>query len=298
MKPSVFCGVATALITPFKNDKSVDYKAYRKLVRKQVENGADALVAFGTTGEGSTLSVSEKLSLLEVALSEANGKLPVIAATGSNDYYKALSLSKAAAKMGASALLVVTPYYNKTSDNGLIRHFFNIADSVSAPVVIYDVPPRTGMKISAEVYKKLSLHENIVASKKADGDIGALMEAQTAVEEGFSFYCGCDELFLPFLSCGAKGCVSVLSNVFLNETKRIYELYSRGDNDGALAAQTSVYGLIRALFKETNPIPVKYLASRTGIAKNVLRPPLCKISLKARRALDKEIDRFFKGDEV
>ncbi|MBO4572964.1 MAG: 4-hydroxy-tetrahydrodipicolinate synthase [Clostridia bacterium] len=298
MKRSVFCGVATALITPFKNDASVDYKAYRKLVKEQVDGGADALVTFGTTGEGSTLSVSEKLSLLEVALGEADGKVPVIAASGSNDYYKALSLSKAAAKMGASALLVVTPYYNKTSDNGLIRHFFNIADAVSAPVIIYDVPPRTGVKISAETYKKLALHENIAGSKKADGDIGALMEAQAATGEELSFYCGCDELFLPFLSCGAKGCVSVLSNVYLKQTKRIYELYKAGDNGGAYNAQISVYGLIRALFAETNPIPVKYLAKKCGIAKNVLRPPLCKLSYKARRLLDKEIDLFTGGEKV
>ena len=296
MKKCVFNGVATALVTPFKYDGSLDITAYEKLIDEQLRAGVDALVTFGTTGEGSTLSVPEKLELLERSLARAGDKVPIIAATGGNDTLSAAKVSYLASKMGAAAVLVVTPYYNKTGDNGLIRHFFTIADKSEAPVIVYDVPARTGVKISPEVYEKLYSHPNIVASKKAD-EVSAFLAAKNACGEDFSFYCGCDELFLPFLCCGAKGVISVASNVVPQAIKDIYKRYEKGKTTAALNAHNAVYALIRALFAETNPIPVKYALYKTGLIKNVLRLPLTQASAITERAIDSELKKLAESEK-
>ena len=292
MKKYIFEGVATALVTPFKKDFSVDYKAFEALVDFQIKNHVNALVVAGTTGEGSTLMQREKNRLLEVCLNKAEGKLSVIAAIGSNDTAAASKQAKSAEKIGAHALLVITPYYNKTTDNGLIRHFFTVSDSVNIPIIVYNVPKRTGMNILPAVYRKLSGHNNIVGIKEADEDIAKLIETSIAVKERLAVYSGDDKTFLPCLACGGRGIISVLSNVYPQALIGIYNAFMRGDNARALEIKTHVYGLMRALFCQVNPIPVKYALSLAGRGENVLRLPLVPIDDKYKKIVAKEMKKF------
>ena len=288
MAKQVFVGVATALVTPFKPDLSIDKKAFCRLVDRQVASRVSALVVGGTTGEGATLSIKEKLYLTEAAL-ERSGDVPVIAAFCANDTRAAIKAASALDRVGAAALLVITPYYNKTSDNGLIRHFFTIADSVKTPVIVYNVPARTGMNVTPAQYKKLSLHKNIIGIKEADCDVVKATMALSAVKKDFFAYSGSDEAFLPFLVIGGKGIISVAANVIPNALSSVYSAFSRGDVTRAKNAYFEVYGLIRALFCQVNPIPVKYALSKAGLIKNCLRPPLLPLDEKYRKTVDKQL---------
>ena len=286
MKKSVFKGVATALVTPFKKDMSVDYKAFEKLVDIQVESRVNALVVAGTTGEGSTLSDEEKEKLLCAALNHADS-LPVIAAVTGNDTLKVARASMAAQNVGAAACLIITPYYNKTSDNGLIRHFFTVADSVDIPIIVYNVPSRTGLDISPIIYKKLAEHPNIVGVKEADGDIKKDIDSISVAGDRLKFYSGDDKTMIPFIACGGSGVISVLSNVIPKSVVEVYRAFSSGNTSFARDWQISNNGLIGALFSETNPIPVKYALYRMGLIKNILRLPLVGLGRKNAARIDK-----------
>ncbi len=271
----MFEGVATALITPFTDDsKSVDYDGFNRLVDFQISNNADAIVVSGTTGESPVLSREEKISLFREAVKAADGRIPVIAGTGSNNTEEAVRKSNDAEKQGVNGLLIVTPYYNKCSQEGLIKHYFYIADRVSAPVIIYSVPSRTGVTIAPETYKALAEHKNIVAVKEASSDLSSFIKAKTMCEDMLSFYSGNDDLGVAMMSHGAKGIISVVSNIIPDIMHRITELCNSNDFRSAFVLHKKYLKLINSMFCEVNPIPVKYACSILLETNNTLRLPL------------------------
>ncbi|MBQ4052251.1 MAG: 4-hydroxy-tetrahydrodipicolinate synthase [Clostridia bacterium] len=273
MKQPLFSGVATALITPFKNDGALDITGLEQLIEFQIENGIHALVLAGTTGEGSTLTFEEFRSLIKNGVEFARGRVPVIAGTGSNNTEKAKLLSKEAQEQGADGLLMVTPYYNKTTQEGLVRHYTEILDSVSIPAILYNVPSRTGMTIEAKTALTLSRHPNVVGIKEASGNIGATAELIYTCP-GLHVYSGNDDQTLPILSLGGAGVISVLSNVAPQETQRIYTLFEQGKNQKAAQLQLRLLPLIRALFSQVNPIPIKGAMAIQGLPGGEPRLPL------------------------
>ena len=273
MKKILFEGAATALITPFKNDK-VDYDALDKLIEFQIKGGISALVICGTTGESATLADDEHISVIDRAVRTVNGRVPVIAGTGSNCTAHAIMMSKEAKACGADGLLLVTPYYNKTTQIGLVRHFYAIADATDLPAVVYNVPSRTGVNILPETYRELSKHENLVAIKEANGDLEALKKTVDLCGDGFTVYSGNDDQIVPILKLGGKGVISVLSNVLPGETDRICKVFFEGKIAEAEAMQEKYLPLIRALFCEVNPIPVKAAMALMGYATPEIRLPL------------------------
>ena len=276
--------MATALITPFKNG-NIDYISFKKLIEFQIEQGIDALLVNGTTGEGSTLSEAESQELIAFAVREVAGRVPLIAGTGSNSTKKALSLSEFASDVGADALLVITPYYNKASKNGLIMHFSMIADRVEIPIIIYNVPSRTGVNIPIDVYSELANHKNIVGVKEASSSISDFAKLSQACGEALDLYSGNDDLILPTLSLGGKGVISVLSNLFPKETSDICKLYFAGKTKEATELQLKLLPLINAIFSEVNPIPIKALLANRGFCAEEYRLPLCPLDETKRKAL-------------
>ena len=274
MANHLFVGAATALITPFNEDGSVNYDEFGTLIDWQIDEGIDALVIAGTTGEGATLSDQEHKDVMEFAGKRIDGRIPWIAGTGSNDTAYGIQLSQAAADSGADAVLLVTPYYNKTTQNGLVNMFTEYADAISIPVVLYNVPSRTGINIEPDTYLKLSKHDNIVAIKEANSDIAKIVETQSKVRGGLDLYSGNDDQIVPVLSVGGLGVVSVLSNVAPKETSQMVHAYLEGDTETACELQLKYMNLVKALFCETNPIPVKAAMAHMGYCKNVLRSPL------------------------
>ena len=273
MKKTVFEGVATALITPL-DENGVDYELFGKLIDWQIESGVDALVACGTTGESSTLTDEEHRKAIKFAVERTAGRVPVIAGTGSNDTDYALDLTKFACEAGADAMLVVTPYYNKATQNGLIKMFSDIADASTKPLILYNVPSRTGVNIAPKTCAVLSEHENIAAIKEASGNISQIAEVAALVRGKMDVYSGNDDQILPVLSLGGKGVISVLSNVMPKETSEICRRFFSGDVKGSAELQLDLLPLINALFCEVNPIPVKAAMSKMGFCKNFLRLPL------------------------
>lgn len=279
MKNTVFTGVATALITPFTDDaKHVDFDGFRKLIDFQIKGGADALVISGTTGESPVLSREEKIVLFSEAVKCSDGKIPIIAGSGSNNTEEAVRKSNDAEKQGVNGLLIVTPYYNKCTQEGLIKHYFYIADRVSAPVIIYNVPSRTGVTIKPETYKALAENKNIVAVKEASTDISSFIEAKTLCGENLCFYSGNDDLTVAMMSHGAKGVISVSSNIIPDVIHRITELCADGDFANASVLHGKYLKLMKSMFLEVNPVPVKYACSRLFGIKNRLRLPLTGIN--------------------
>ncbi|MBR1891150.1 MAG: 4-hydroxy-tetrahydrodipicolinate synthase [Clostridia bacterium] len=289
MKKQLFEGVATAIVTPFKDGK-VDIVAFERLVERQTEAGVSAIVVGGTTGEGSTLSEDEKIQLMTVCKRVVKNKKKVIFSVCSNDTLHAVTLAKIAVEKGADGLLVLTPFYNKCADNGLIAHFFAIADAVDKPIVVYNVPNRTGVNVSYKTYKKLSEKKNIVAVKEADGNFSKLVRSIKASGDKLFFYSGNDDTFPQFIAAGGRGVVSVLSNVCPKIVKRICDLSMHGEFERANAYQRKVLPLIDLLFSEVNPIPVKYALYKLGLCENLLRLPLTPLDKKFRKKLDKELD--------
>ena len=270
----IFRGAATALITPFR-DGAIDYDALSHLIEFQIGGGIDALVITGTTGEASTLTDEEHRSLLRFAAERIAGRVPMIAGTGSNDTRHAISLSRFASECGYDALLIVTPYYNRASDTGLIKSYRAIADSVDRPIILYNVPARTGVKISMPVYRALAEHPNIVAVKEASGDLGAVARLIAELGNRFSIYSGNDDVNVPVMSLGGLGTISVLSNLMPRETSAMCHKYLAGDVKGAASDQLRLLPLIDALFAEVNPIPVKAAAALMGLCREEYRLPLC-----------------------
>lgn len=273
MKQVLFEGAATALITPFKNNK-MDFSALDRLIEFQISSGISALVICGTTGESATLDDDEHLSVIEYAVKRVNGRVPVVAGTGSNNTAHAIMMSKEAEAIGADGLLLVTPYYNKTTQIGLVRHFNAIADSTSLPAIVYNVPSRTGVNILPETYKELAKHPNLAAIKEANGDLEALKKTISLVGDEFAVYSGNDDQIVPILKLGGKGVISVLSNVLPAETNTICKAFFEGRIGEAEKMQEEYQPLIKALFCEVNPIPVKAAMALMGYSTPEIRLPL------------------------
>lgn len=269
----IFRGIATALITPLTAD-GIDYAQFGKLIDWQIDQGINALVICGTTGESSTLSDAEHRRAIAFACEKVNGRVPVIAGTGSNETAYAVELTKSACADGADAVLVVTPYYNKTTQNGLVAMYNTIADASTKPVILYNVPSRTGIGIQPETYVKLAQHPNIAAIKEANSDISKIVETFALVGDQLDIYSGNDDQIVPILSMGGQGCISVLSNVVPKETVAITDQFFAGTVAEAARLQCQFMPLIRSLFCESNPIPVKAAMAALGFCENYLRLPL------------------------
>ena len=270
---TIFQGVATALVTPL-TAEGVDYDALRKLIEWQIAQGIHALVICGTTGEASTLTDEEHRQVLKFSAEVVAGRVPIIAGTGSNDAAYAIELTRFACEVGYDAMLVVTPYYNKTTQKGLVAMFTAIADASTKPVILYNVPSRTGVNIEPATYSALADHPNIWGIKEANGNLSKIVETVALVGDKLDLYSGNDDQIVPLLACGAKGVISVLSNVLPKESVEICHRYFAGDVAGAMALQTKYLPLINALFCEVNPIPVKAAMAAMGYCENYLRLPL------------------------
>ncbi|MBQ8358307.1 MAG: 4-hydroxy-tetrahydrodipicolinate synthase [Oscillospiraceae bacterium] len=270
---TIFQGAATALITPL-NENGVDYPAFERLIEWQIQEGINALVICGTTGEGSTLSDAEHRQVLKFAVDKVAGRIPMIAGTGSNDTAYAIDLTKYACQIGYDAMLVVTPYYNKTTQKGLIAMFTAIADASTKPVILYNVPSRTGVNIEPATYAKLAEHPQISAIKEANGNISKIVETAALVGDKLDIYSGNDDQIVPIMACGGKGVISVLSNVVPKATVELCSKFLAGDVEGAMAMQKQYLPLTNALFSEVNPIPVKAAMAAMGFCEDYLRLPL------------------------
>ena len=286
MKKPVFEGVATALVTPFKNG-TIDLPTLQKLMDRQIGSGIDAIVICGTTGESATLTTQEQLSLISHAVDYAAGRCKIIAGTGSNSTAHALEMSRMAASVGADALLLVTPYYNKCTQSGLIEHYTTIADQVNTPVIVYNVPSRTGMDITLETYKTLSEHPNINGVKEAGPSIAKAARTLDACGDALNVWSGNDDSAVPLLSIGGKGLISVLSNVRPAQTLDMVKSALRGDYARAGRLQLELMPLIDALFCEVNPIPVKEAMRIEGIDAGDPRLPLTPLSAEGRERLQR-----------
>ena len=284
MNDFIFTGVCTALVTPFLQD-SVNYPMLEQLLRRQAEAGVSAVVICGTTGESATLTDEEKLAMFRFARACAPEDMCIIAGTGSNSTAHAIALSQQAQEAGATALLVVSPYYNKATPQGLYRHYAAIAESVHIPVILYNVPSRTGVDIPVEVYKKLSAIANIAGVKEASTDIRKIAQIRALCPSKFAVWCGNDDLVVPALSLGAKGLISVVSNIEPEMTNAMVNAALDGDFDTAAALQLSLLPLISALFAEVNPIPVKAAMALIGYDCGSCRMPLCSPEEKTVRQL-------------
>lgn len=285
MKQTVFKGSGVAIITPMLADGSVNFPVLGNLLERQIAAGTDAVIICGTTGEASALNDAEHLDVIEYACKAVNGRLPVIAGTGSNDTRHAIALSAEAKRRGADALLQVTPYYNKTSQTGLVRHFTAVADAVGLPVILYNVPSRTGMTIQPETYAELAKHPLIVATKEASGNFSAIAKTAALCGEELAIYSGNDDQILPILSLGGIGVISVLANVAPKETHDICRLYFEGKQAESLALQLRLLDLTEALFCDVNPIPVKEAMSLLGYGVGACRMPLAPLSEANRERL-------------
>ena len=270
---SIFRGAATALVTPM-NENGVDYPALKKLIDWQIEEGIDALVICGTTGEGSTLTDEEHREVLRFSMEVAAGRVPMIAGTGSNDTAYAIDMTKFACELGYDGMLVVTPYYNKTTQKGLVAMFNAIADASTKPIILYNVPSRTGVSIEPATYAKLAEHPMIAAIKEANGNISKIVETLALVGDKLDLYSGNDDQIVPLMACGGKGVISVLSNVAPKETSLMCKKVFDGDIAGAMEMQKAYLPLINSLFCEVNPIPVKAAVAAMGYCENYLRLPL------------------------
>ena len=273
MKNTVFYGAATAIVTPL-TESGIDYEQFGRLIDWQIEEGIDAIVAVGTTGEGSTLTDEEHREAIRFCVERVGGRVPVIAGTGSNDVAYAIDLTKYACEVGADAVLLVTPYYNKATQAGLVQFFTAIADASTKPCILYNVPSRTGCNLLPESVQKLADHPNIVAIKEASGNISQIAELAHLVGDKIDIYSGNDDQIVPILSLGGKGVISVLSNIMPKATSDMCKLFLDGKVKEAAKLQLDLLPLVNALFCEVNPIPVKAAVSAMGYCENYLRLPL------------------------
>ena len=273
----LFEGSGVAIVTPFKDGK-INYDAMGNLIEWHIENKTDAIIVCGTTGESATMSDEERKTTIKFVVDKVNKRIPVIAGSGSNNTAYSVELSKYCQEVGADGLLVVTPYYNKSTQDGLIKHFTTIAESVDIPIILYNVPGRTGVNIKPTTVEKLSKVKNIVAIKEASGDISQVAEISRLCGDDFAIYSGNDDQIVPILSLGGSGVISVLANVLPKETHDIVEKYLSGDIEEARKLQLSLNELVSSLFIEVNPIPVKAAMNLMGLEAGELRLPLVEIS--------------------
>ena len=290
---ALFKGAGVALITPFHEDGSVNYEKLTEILEEQIAEGTDAIVAVGTTGEAATLTEDEHIEVVAHTVKVVNHRIPVIAGTGSNCTATAIDLSKRAEQAGADGLLLVTPYYNKATQKGLYAHYKSIADAVSIPCILYNVPGRTGMKIEPKTMADLYYNvKNIVGVKEATGDVGATSDLMRLVDEDFLLYSGEDGIIVPLLSIGGSGVISVLSNVAPKQTAEICKKWFAGDVKGAWEEQKRALPLIHSLFMEVNPIPVKAGMNLQGKAVGGLRLPLTEMEEAHQEVLKEEMRRY------
>ena len=285
MKKEIFRGAGVAIITPF-TETGVNYNELGRIIEDQIAGGTDAIVITGTTGESATMTDAEHREAIRYTVEKVGGRIPVVAGTGSNETSYAIELSQYAEKVGADALLLVTPYYNKCTQNGLVAHYTKIADSVSIPAILYNVPSRTGVGIKTETYAKLSQHPRIVGVKEASGDLSAILRLRAATGDDFAVYSGNDDQIVPILSLGGSGVISVLSNVAPRVAHDICQHYFDGDVRTAAKMQIDYTDLIDALFCEVNPIPVKMAMRRLGYDAGPLRMPLSEMEPAHAAQLD------------
>lgn len=292
MKTPIFKGSATALVTPFDRQGELDEPALLALIDWQLRCGTDALVVCATTGECATLSDREWSRVVSLAVERAAGRVPVIAGTGRNDTIHALRLGQEAKAMGADAVLTVTPYYNKTTQQGLLRHYLFLAEGVELPMLLYNVPSRTGMSFRAETYAALAEHPNIYGVKEASGDFGLILRTRALCPEDFALYSGNDDQIVPILALGGLGVISTAANVVPAELHALCDSFFRGDLPEARAIQLRLQPLIQALFLEVNPIPVKAALAAMGRMEETVRMPLTTLGPAARRALEQAMDEL------
>ncbi len=281
---TIFEGAATALVTPL-TQEGIDYTAFGKLIDWQIESGIDALVICGTTGEGSTLTDEEHREAIRFAVERANKRVPIIAGTGSNDTDYAVDLTRYSYEVGADASLVVTPYYNKATQKGLVRMYEMIADAADMPMILYNVPSRTGVSIEPKTYLALADHPNIAAIKEANGNISKIMETVALVGDKLDIYSGNDDQIVPIMAVGGKGVISVLSNLIPTQTSEMCHAILKGDLKRGMELQTKYLALINALFCEVNPIPVKAAMAAMGFCEDYLRLPLTPMEDEHRAVL-------------
>ncbi len=278
MKNTIFTGAGVAIVTPMNADGSINYEQLASYIEFQISNGTDAIISCGTTGESSTMTDEEHIEVMRFTIEKVNHRVPVICGTGSNDTAYAVNLSKTAEALGADGLLLVTPYYNKTSQRGLVKHFKAIADAVKIPCIVYNVPSRTGVNISLDTYKELAEVENIVATKEASGNISAVAKIIAECGDKLDVYSGNDDQIVPIMSLGGKGVISVLSNVLPKETHMITEYCLKNDFVSASKLQIEYLDLINKLFIDVNPIPVKEALNILGMNAGECRMPLCSMT--------------------
>ena len=284
MKQPVFTGSGVAIITPFTND-GIDYPALARLLDFQLENGTDAIIVCGTTGEAAAMSYEERARAIEAVVRHMDGRVPVIAGTGSNNTENAITLSRDASSAGVDALLVVTPFYNKATPKGLIRHYTAVANAVEKPVILYHVPSRTGVKCTAEIYAALAEHPNIVGVKEAGGDLALVQKTRELCPEDFYIWSGNDDETAPIMLFGGKGVISVAANVMPGEMHRLTEACLKGDFVTAGRMQLKLRKLCEALFWEVNPIPVKTALAMMGYCQERFRSPMCEMEPENRERL-------------
>lgn len=292
MKKTIFTGAGVAIVTPMHADGSIHLEKLKELIDFQIAGGTDALIVCGTTGESATQSHEEHVEVIKTAVEHTAGRVPVIAGTGSNDTAYAVALSKEAESLGVDGLLMVTPYYNKTSQAGLIRHFTYVADQVDVPIILYNVPSRTGCNIQPATYAALAEHPRIVATKEASGNMSALVETITLCGDKLDIYSGNDDQILPVLSLGGKGVISVLSNIAPKPTHDMVQKYLEGDLEDSRRLQITYAPLISALFSDVNPIPVKEALNLMGWDVGPCRMPLAPMSAAGRDKLKAEMEKM------
>jgi len=289
MREPLFIGSAVAVVTPFTDD-GVNYSVLEELIEFQIKNGTDAIVACGTTGEASTMPDKEHIEVIKFTVDIVNKRVPVIGGTGSNDTRHAIELSKEAEEVGADGILSVTPYYNKATQKGLYQHFKMIADSVKIPMVMYNVPSRTGMNMNPDTVKALSEIDNIIAIKECN--LGQVGDIVNLCSPDFSVYSGDDPVVLPVLSLGGKGVISVMANIIPRDTHDMVMNFFQGDINGAIKMQLQTLDLIKALFSEVNPIPVKAAVTLMGFKAGPCRMPLTEIAENNLELLRKEMKAY------
>ena len=291
MKEIIFKGCGTALVTPFTNE-GINFEELRKMIEFQILEGADSLIICGTTGESSTMSIEEKKSIIDFSVKIAHGRIPIIAGTGGNNTKDVIYISKYAQSVGVNGLLIVTPYYNKTTQLGLLQHYAEIAQNVKLPIILYNVPSRTGINIEPQTCLELSKIPNIVAIKEASGNISQVAKIANLCKDELTIYSGNDDQVVPLLSVGGMGVISVLSNLFPKFVHNMVTDYLAGNWQKACASQLYALPMIDALFTEVNPIPIKYAMNKIGFNCGIPRLPLVELTEKNKKKIDDVLNNF------
>lgn len=291
MKKLLFKGCGTAIVTPF-NENGVNFKQFEKLLEDQIREQVDAIIVCGTTGEASTMTEQEKLKTIEYAVNISNGRVPIIAGTGSNNTKDVIEMNKKVKKLGVDGVLIVTPYYNKTTQQGLIKHYKKIADNTNLPIILYNVPGRTGVNIMPQTCFELAKISNIVAIKEASGNLSQIAEIASLCRENLTIYSGNDDQVLPILSLGGKGVISVLSNIKPKFVHYMCYNFFDGHMDEAVKMQLDAIPLIKLLFSEVNPIPIKAALNIKGYDFGIPRLPLIEMSKQGKEKLKEMIDKL------